>query len=227
MPATPIPDLDRPARRVLQYELADGTYEFFFAVVFLLLAGISYAQAFAPGSLWSDLLAGPGLLIFLPGAGLLLDRLVRRFRERVTFPRTGYLARKTAAETSPRLRRAIWIGVPTLSIALLVVLSFYRPVLVPVDPGAWMEVVPVFPSFFSMVLGGLWAILAWRLRLPRFYLIALLTWLVGTAIFLSRMGSRIGMAAFCAATALVLAVSAAATLLTFLHRNPLPGGGAR
>jgi hypothetical protein len=214
-------NIEKAGLRVLQYDLVDGTYELFFCVFFLVVAGILYAQAAAPHSVWLDLLAGPGLLILLPGAAFLLDRLIQKLRERITYPRIGYIARKPAPESSPQLRRAVWIGVPLLILAVLTLLSIYRPVLFPAGSSAWEESVPVFPAFFSLMMGGIWIIAAWKLRVPRFYFLALLTWLAGTAIFLARMSNAFGMAALCAATGLILGVSGLVTLLIFIRRNPI------
>jgi hypothetical protein len=214
--------IEKAGLRVLQYELADGTFELFFAAFFVLLAGLLYIQAAAPRWIWVDLLVGPGLLLLLPGSAFLLDRLVRRFRERVTYPRIGYLARGPAPEATPRLRRAIYVGVPLLVLAALILLSIYRPLLFPASPHAWEGSLPLFAIFFSLMLGGLWIIAAWRLRLPRFYLTALLTWLAGTAIFLAGLSNALGMVVFCASVAAILGVSGAVTLLIFLRRNPLP-----
>jgi hypothetical protein len=215
-------NLDKASLRVLQYDLVDGTYELFFAAFYLIVAIILYAQAAAPRSVWADLLAGPGLLILLPGAAFLLDRLIRKLRERITYPRIGYIARKPAPEPSPQLRRVVWIGVPLLVLAVLMLLSIYRPVLFPASSGAWEESVPVFPAFFSLMMGGLWVIIAWKLRLPRFYLLALFTWLAGTVIFLARLSNALGMAVFCAAMAFILGASGLVTLLVYLRRNPSP-----
>jgi hypothetical protein len=215
-------NLDKASLRVLQYDLVDGTYELFFAAFYLAGAAILYAQAVAPHSIWTDLLAGPGLLLILPGGAFLLDRLIQRLRERITYPRIGYIARKPAPESSPRFRRLVWIGVPVLVLAVLTLLSFYRPVLFPAGSSEWEESVPVFPAFFALIMGGLWVILAWKLRLPRFYLIALLTWLTGIAIFLARLSNAVGSAAFCAAMALILGVTGLFTLLVYLRRNPGP-----
>jgi hypothetical protein len=213
-------DLKRSQLHVLQYDLVDGTYELFFSAMFLLMAGILYAQAAAPHSIWADMLAGPGLLIIFPGAAFLLDRLIRKLRERITYPRIGYLARKPAPESSPRFRRTIYIGVPVLALAVLVLLSIYRPVLFPAGSGAWVESVPVFPAFFALLMGGLWVILAWRLSVPRFYLTALLTLTAGAAIILARLNNSLGMAVFCGAMAVILGAFGLGTLLIYLHRNP-------
>ncbi len=220
MPSRSPIDLETPGLRAVQYELADGTFELLFAALFLMSAGLLGAQAAAPGSVWSDLLAGPGLLIVLPGAAFLLDRLARWFKGRVTYPRTGYVGRKAAPEASPRLRRTIYVGVPLLVLAVLILLSLYRPILVPPDSGAWMESVPVFPAFFALMMGGLWVILAWRLRLPRFLFHALLTWAAGAAIFLARVGNALGTAFFFAAMAGILGISGLVVLLIYLRRNP-------
>lgn len=215
-------NLEKAGLRVVQYNLVDGTTELFFAALFVLLTGILYVQAAAPRSIWVDLLAGPGLLVLFPGAAFLLDRAVRAFRERVTWPRSGYVARKPAPEAAPRVRRAIYVGVPILVLAILILLAGYRPVLFPTAAAAWQESVPVFPAFFALVMGGLWVIAAWKLRLPRFYLIALFTLAAGAGIFLARLSNLHGMVAFCAAMALILFISGLITLWTYLRRSKLP-----
>jgi hypothetical protein len=215
-------DVQKAGLRALQYELADGTFELLFAALFLLLAGILCAQAVAPASLWSDLLAGPGLIVVFPGAAFLLDRLARRFRERVTWPRTGYLARRTPPEASPALRRAILVLVPVLTLAALSLVAVYRHVLFPAGGADTGGRLPVFTLFFSLILAGLWIVLAWRLGLPRFYLAAVLSLAIGSGLFLARLEDMTGMAALCAAMALVLGGSGLVVLLGYLRRHPAP-----
>lgn len=214
-------DVEKASLRVFQYELADGTFELIFAALFLLAGGLLWVQAAAPRSLWAELVAGPGFLIIFPGAAFLLDRSVRAFRERVTWPRSGYIARRSAPEAAPRVRRVIYIGVPVLTLAILMLIAVYRPVLYPAGPAAWQESVPLFPAFFALLLAGVWTLLAWRLRLGRFYLIALATLAAGAAIFLARMSNSLGMVVFCMAMALLLFVSGGLTLLAYLRRHPL------
>ncbi len=211
--------VERSQHRALQYEIADGTYELFFAVIFLLFSGIFILQATFTHSIWIDMLSGPGMLILVPGLAFLLDRLVHLFKERITYPRTGFIARKAAPETDPRLRRLIYIGVPILTLLILILISLRRPFQSPMDPAVFEAGAPIFAAFSALMLGGLWIILAVNLRLPRFFLTAVFTMLSGIAIFLARMDNGHGMAALFAAEALILGISGILVMVHYLLRN--------
>jgi hypothetical protein len=212
----------RSGRRILQYELVDGSFELLFAVLFLLMGGILFVQAAMPRSLWSDLLAGPGFLIFFPGVAYLLDRLVRRLKERLTWPRSGYLVRKPAPEVSPQVRRTIYIGIPVLTLLILSLLAIYRPILIPAGSAAVTANLPIFTIFFSLMLSGVWILIGWRLGLRRFFLVALLTLAIGAGTAFSLRDDLVSLAASFAAEALVLGISGLVTLLAYMRRNPLP-----
>jgi hypothetical protein len=80
----------RPQLRAIQYFFVDGTFEFGFGLLCLILAVYFYLENHTTG-LVSALLDASLVLVLIGGAWL-VNRLVKRIKENVTYPRTGYVA---------------------------------------------------------------------------------------------------------------------------------------
>lgn len=215
-------DLKETQLRALQYQHVDGTFELTFGGVFLLNAACSYGvsrlEIFNP-SLANGLLSFAPLLVFIGGA-LLIDALVQRFRKRVTFPRTGYIAYQKPQTLKRSTRLIIWIGIPILTV-IMVVLLFLNRSKFPMEQNQ-DYVGNLIPGFFGLVFGGLYAIMGWKIALSRFYLIALVSLLVGAWLFVSGLPTYLGMAFFFGVMGLSLCISGGVTLWRYLLDTPSP-----
>lgn len=214
-------DLKKLQLRVLQYEFVDGTFEFSFGALCLLFAVFLYIQAAATETLLCDILFVGFFFLGIPGGAFLIERLARQFRERITYPRTGFIAPKRGPEQEPRrvTRLIIRIGVPVLVAVIVTLLVLYRPLINPSPAQASIQS-PIWILFTGLTLGGVWMIVAWRIALPRFYLLGIITLLMGFILPFTGAGTMFGMALFFGLTSLILLIFGGVTLLKYLRQNP-------
>jgi len=209
-------DLKKSQLHAVQYQHVDGTFELTFGGTFLLMAVSLYlvSRLAHPDS---SLLSFVPLLVFV-GGGYLIDNLVQRFRRRVTYPRTGFIAYRKPEPLKRSTRLVIWIGMPLFTVLFLAVLILNRSKF-PV--GNQDSALPVIPVFSGLLFSGLWVIAGWKIGLPRFYLIAAATLLISAGLFVSGVGVYLGMALLIGAMGALLCVSGGLTLWKYLHQNPV------
>lgn len=209
-------NLKRTQLRTVQYQHLDGTYELTFGGSFLLLAACLYlvSRLVHPGS---SILSFVPLLVFTGGV-FLMDALIQRFRERVTYPRTGFIAYRKPQPLKRSTRLLIWIGVPLLTAILLTLLFLNRSQFPAQSEDSALSVIPVF---CGLLFTGLWMIVGWKIALPRFYLIAAATLLISAGLFICGVGTYLGMALLIGAMGVLLSTSGCVTLWKYLRNAPV------
>ncbi len=215
-------DLEQAQKRVLQYQNIDGTFEFTFGALFLVMAICMYAlsEVSLPSSLLSNLLPFALSGIFA-GWAFFIDHLAERFRERFTYPRTGYIAYSRQPRPIKRATRLfVWIGVPLLTIILSLLLFLYR-MKFPAPPNQ-ESAANIIPGFFGLLFSGLFVIIAWKISLPRYYISAAVTLLVGAELLLHEYPGYLGTALLFSAMSLTLLLTGGATLWRYLHATHPP-----
>lgn len=207
--STPDP-LSQPQRRAIQYWYVDGSYEIGFGLLCLLLSLYFLLEKLVQGSWLSAVVDGALVLVFILGI-LLVNWLTRRIKERITYPRTGYVAYRRPAGL-PRLLRILLLMVITGLLAAAIVLLVERPI-------TGFDVMPLVTGLLlALVLG----ILAWRSTVPRFYLFAVFSALTGLGLALAGWGNSPALAVFYIAMGLALILSGLLTLIGYLRQNPAP-----
>jgi hypothetical protein len=166
-------------RRTLQYWYVDGLAELATGVVSLALALLLLLAGLArPGSLIArfNALAVPVIII----GGALLSRLVvRALKERLTYPRSGYVVYRSARPRKRWLNAVIGGGVGALTAVLIVTRSDVRALL---------------PALEGLLLGLAWFFAAGKLGLRRFYVLAALSAIAGVAAMLAGLDESLGAA---------------------------------
>jgi hypothetical protein len=210
-------DLKKPQLRAIQYFYADGSFEFSFGGLCLLLAIYFTIQAAAPKSLLSNIL-DMGFILIVLGGSFLINRLVQALKERVTYPRTGYVAYKREYG----LKRGVRLAMGMLIGALL---SAFTIIAITKSPNVmdWM------PGITGLIFAAVIAWLGYRSALPRFYLVALAVLLISVGLASSGIGNMSGLALVYGLTSLVLFVSGGVTLWKYLRstRSPQDGQSAK
>lgn len=202
-------------QRALQYQHVDGTFELTFGVSTLLMAICFYMVNRIAAS--NDLLAFAPLVVFV-GAVYLMDALVKCFRMRVTYSRTGYIAYQKPRTIKRALRLMIWIGVPMLTAILLALLFLNRASFQPMN----QEFLPFMTLFFGLVFTGLWLIIAWITATPRFMLISLICSGVGVWLLLNGASVTTSLIGLFGGMGLALCVTGSLALRHYLSQNRAP-----
>ncbi|MBN2386903.1 MAG: hypothetical protein JXB85_07775 [Anaerolineales bacterium] len=206
-------------QRTVQYDHVDGTPELEFGALFLLVALFYLLLAKVPGLAASSISIWLVMVIFI-GGGFLLDRLVKILKERITYPRTGYLAHRREGRPLTRPQRLlIWVGVPLLTVIILVLLFLNRATF----PARGVETLPAWTQGFAgLLFSGLWCIAGWKLAMPRYYLIAAVTFPASVALLFSGLDGNLGLALLFGAMSLALFLTGGLTLWKYLRDHPLP-----
>lgn len=212
-------DLKKTQLRATQYEFVDGTFEFGFGLLFLLLAAFFFAETHAQG--WLLAFVDSFLVLVMIGGAWLANRVMKRIKEAVTWPRTGYIAyRHEPRPLKHSARLIIRVGVPLVT-AILLVLLFLNRSYFQAQPNHNYDLY-VFPFFSGLLFSGLYAIIAWKIALPRFYLTAVATFIIGAGLLVSGLPTYSGMALFFGAMSLTLFLSGGVTLWTYLRSTRAP-----
>jgi hypothetical protein len=212
-------EINQRQLRTIRYDYVDGTPDLAFGGLFLLMTIIYAIFAAFPGlsnSTYSAII----VWVLFCGGGFLIGWLPQRLKERVTYPRTGYVAyRRQGRPIKPWARLTIRIGVPILVIILLALMFLNRQKFPgqSQDPSIYLN-----PGLLGILFSGILAMVGWKIALPRYYLIAAITLLTSIVLLFSGPGGNLGLAVLSGAMSLVLFASGGITLWRYLHRNPLP-----
>jgi hypothetical protein len=199
--------LNKTHLRTIQYWFEDGIVELGMGGMFLLVGFYFYIESVLENSLLADWISGAFALIFI-GGWYLAQAFIRSLKERLTFPRTGYVAyRKTEGNRTTRMVAAM------VTAALMGgLLAFF----VIRQPLGW-QLLPVATGILVAVVLGL---IGLRTALARFYLLAAASLLLGGVFALSK-SNLLGLSAYSAAIGLVLLFSGSVVLKKYLRQNPV------
>ena len=202
--------INKAQLRGIQYWFEDGLAEIGTGSLFLLLGLYFYLQATLEKGFLAELLGGAFILIFL-GGWYLSGRFVRTVKERITFPRTGYVAYQRNKNSKKPLRLALTLIMGAFFSSALIMLVSKRPL--------GMDIMPIANG---LTIALVFELMGFRTGLPRLYLPAAIGLLCGLGLSLNGTGNIIGVALDYMATALTLIVSGIFVLRHYLNANPAP-----
>lgn len=201
-------DLDRVAQRTYRYWYEDGIAEAATGVFFALIGFFLWASTRLTGPwilLWSL-----GLPISLIGGALGMRRLIGALKERLVYPRTGYVAYRRRSNWH---RWAIGAGTAATMIALG---SATRNLEIRLNLTVLVSALLVAAAFLSQ---------SWRYGVLRLGLLAAASAGIGLAVAKTGAANEIAMARYFGAMGGCLLLSGLATLALYWRRTrPGPGG---
>ncbi len=200
-------DLKKPQLRAIQYFYVDGSFEFGFGLLCLLLGVYFFVETHVHG--WLSALVDSSLVLVMLGGAWLINRLVKRLKEKVTYPRTGYVAyrRERGPARVWRVVAGMVCGGLVAAVAA-VVMTIPHPVM------------NVWPLFIALVMAILLGFLGFRSALPRLYLLGGVSLIAGIALAFSGLESYVAAAVYYLLLSLALFISGGLTLWRYLRRNP-------
>lgn len=198
-------DMNQVVKRTRQYWFSDGIVELSIGGLFVILGVYFYLQSIlVPGSL-ALLALQIGFLFVLIGLTFISRFLINKIKTRLTTPRTGYVSYKPASK-----KQRITSLVIVLLIALANVILFLST---PLSMN-WI------PTITGVLVGTLWLISAFRVSLLRFYLQAILAFLLGGTLSLANLELYQSLALFYGILGVILSLSGGITLARYLRQNP-------
>jgi len=201
-------DLNKTKLRAIQYYYIDGTFEFTFGGLCLLLGGYFFLEASVPEGALSAMLSMAFVLIIV-GGSTILNRLVKGFKEQVTYPRTGYVDSQRRTGKDRILRIGFVLGLSAIIGGILAALITRSS-----------QVLDWMPGLTAFVFGIIWGWIGFHNSLPRFQVIGLVIILIGAVLSISGVGYSPGLSLFYMLTGLVMLISGGFTLWSYLHHNP-------
>lgn len=200
-------------RRTERYWYQDGIWELSFGLVNAILGAfyLLVAQRDWTGPMALVLLVIQAVVII--GTFVLINRGVKTLKERITYPRTGYVAYRRPA-TRTRIKRALLSALLGISIAILV------------GAAATARLTPNrVPLVASIIMAAALIYLGFRFSLLRLYLTAGLTIVIGYAVSLSSLSETYSTAAYFGGFGLLMIVSGGITMFRYVH-NTSPASGS-
>jgi hypothetical protein len=202
-------DIEKIEKRTVQSFYEDGLFEIALGAVFLLLGGYFFAQAAAPkGSVLEDALSVLFILV-IGSSAFLVSRILRFFKRRITYPRTGYVTFKKKDPSSRRhVATAVVAGIIGASLAALYSLSPSVKVLLPAVNGLLLAIAVL--------------LFANKVGLIRYYLLAAVSAVIGFAVTAAGIGDIKGVSLYYGLFGAAALLSGLATLVVYLRRSPRP-----
>ena len=205
-------EIDRAIRRTRRYWYDDGLTEVAVGCILLLIAALFYVEAVAPAGPLMAGLSSLGLPVIVIGGSLVARRLVALAKERLTYPRTGYVSYPRRPGARSKKATALVAAATAASVAVLVVsLPASR---------VWL------PAVQGLLAGAFTFYLGHELRLARFYALAAVSVLLGAVAAASGLGDLLGSAAYFTGLGLAFVVSGGLALSAYLRATCPPSRGA-
>ncbi len=202
-------DIEKIEKRTVRSFYEDGLFEIALGAVFLLLGGYFFAQTAAPkGSVLEDVLSVLFILV-IGSSAFLGNRILRFFKRRITYPRTGYVTfRKKEPSPRRRIATAVVAGIIGASMAALYSLSPSVKVLLPAVNGLLLAVAVL--------------LFANRVGFIRYYLLAAASVVIGFAVTAAGIGDIKGVSLYYGIFGAAVVLSGLVTLVVYLRRSPRP-----
>lgn len=196
---------DRLIRRTQSYWYSDGLAEIGFTIICIILAAYFYGQAtLSPDSLLFRILDIGFLLILLLGI-LITRKVITILKTRLTYPRTGYVSYK---QPKPAQK----LG----SIALAIITSGILILIISLGSN---NIEAYLPIVTGILLAAVLSLIAFSSRVFRFYLLAVISALLGSGLTLSGVGDMLGLSYYYGGMGLVVLISGLLVLRDYLTQT--------
>jgi hypothetical protein len=199
-------NLDKLSKRSQQYWYSDGFAEIVVGGLFVLLGAYFWLQYILEASSSLAGMLTTMFVILIVGSGFLGRWLIRTLKERITYPRTGYVAFRRPERS--RLRSILIIAL-TISVAIAISALFAGEA----SLQRWI------PGVSGLVIGLLWTYFGLKSELIRFYLVGIFSVLTGAATSWWGSDTGLGLTIIYGLVGLAMVISGTITLLRYLNAS--------
>ncbi len=206
-------NVDDLMRKTKSYWYEDGLVEVLAGVFFVVIGLFLLLDWATPQSSSLKWIFAPGFMVVTIVWILSGRKVAGRLKERITYPRTGYVAYKQASRQSRLLRGAV-AGFIGGAVALVVVASLiYR-----------QDIARLVPLMMAAGVAALIFRVGSEVAVPRFYVLAVWSLAVGCALAWLTSDLSLGIALYYALLGLATLVLGGAALFRYLRSAPLEDG---
>lgn len=198
---------DNAALRARQYWYTDGFNEMAFGTICGVLGLYFLTQTLLSGDSLLRTLLEAGFIVIVGGTGLLAGTAVNKLKQRLTYPRTGYVAYRKG----PKSRRLLMVGLTAAVSGGLAAVFAILPVW-----QAWM------PLASAGIIGAAWVFVGIQSGLARFFVLAMVSLLAGAGLAFSGLENIPALGVYYLLMAVALFVSGGVTLYRYLHATTGP-----
>lgn len=196
--------LEQRARR---YWYMDGLAELTLGGICLVLGAYFLLQALLPEESLAAQILSAGMALLIIGLVFLGRKIVGFFKERLTYPRTGYVSYKQP----PGQKRWIAAGAALIAAAVIVLFTAMAPPVI-----AWV------PLVSGALIGAALAYFSYKVKLRRVLVLAGLSLLFGLGMGFSGLEDNLGLAIYYGLMGLALLTSGGLTLARYLSQTQPP-----
>ena len=196
-------------KRPIHYWYSDGIWEIHLGLFFVLF-GLYYIlltliPSTGPYQIITLAIGQPAIILF----GIFgFRKTIRYFKERITYPRTGYISYRTKRKNN-RL-----VGMAT-GLALGMIFGLIASQLSRLIGTSWI------PAFIGVMLAFILYILAYKSNVIRFYVLAVTSIIIGGIVAFSGLDEWQQSAAFFAGVGICFAISGLAALIIYIRNSHL------
>ncbi len=195
-------NINQVIRQTYRYFYEDGLVEMALGLLFVVVGGLLFVWQATTTSAVAAVVLAIGLPLLVIGASLFFRRVIRQLKERITFPRTGYVTYRQDKRDGGR-----WL-IMGAAVALMIAVVFL--------PESFNRM----QFMVGSLLGAVLIYMGYRVSVWRFYLIGVLAVALGVGLTLLKLEEVTAIAFLFIASGLVLLVAGALALMVYLRRYP-------
>lgn len=197
-------EIDHRMQRTKRYWYVDGLPDIVFGAILVLLALYFYMKTvLPPDSTLSNLLT-MGFVLLIIGCGWIGGKIINYFKERLTYPRTGYVS-----YPKPKTSHRLATGIVAMLIASLLT------ALLATSPGSLF----LIPTLMGVLIGLALLYFGSKIGLMRYYVFAALSTLIGVGLSWTHIGTDLSSAIYYFGMGLVLLITGVFTLWKYLRQT--------
>jgi len=197
-------------QRVKRYWYIDGIGELMGGGMFLLLGLYFSAQQYFGDQSILGVILQSSFVVILIGGVFVARRVVNVLKMRVTYPRTGYVEYRTNDKNMMWKRiLSVAVGLAVAMVSVMIARNIDA-----ID--SMVAVTGLLVAFILLVKQG------WSLGEGRFYVLSVLSLILGSALSISGMARGYNLGAFYGLMGTAFAISGGLVLRRYLQENPTP-----
>ncbi len=204
-------DLEKSKQRAFRYWYVDGLAEISMGLIFLVLGGYFWLQTRLASSSWISQLLIVFLMLFILGCGYFSRKAIVAIKDRLTYPRTGYVAYPPFPRKHRLLAAVLAAGIAAFTVLVIRQL-----------PGSTLWV----PAITSLIFAIVMLVIGLRLGLARFYLQGFFSLVLGGGLSLAGIGDIYGLSIFYTGSGAALLLAGVLVLMAYLRHSVPPREGS-